>query len=240
MSLVPLPSSTDLDAFANPAEHIIALVGPATLLLQEATTVDIADENMSKAKALETWVRANRLGEEAVGAAQTIKLRAAMQVGRLTPKQPTDPRSKGLNREPDYAPQPRRSEFRTLHEHEDEVESYIADRAPSGRATQSGALEAIREATADVKREMERNREDAEAIRSLNEQYQPPGFDSAANEEMVRQRGALSRLCRDLSDLGPPSEFVATHGEFLREHHITLAEAAYAWLDSFLTDWRSR
>lgn len=171
MSLVPLPSSTDLDAFANPAEHIIALVEPATLLLQEATTVDIADENMSKAKALETWVRANRLGEEAVGAAQTIKLRAAMQVGRLTPKQPTDPRSKGLIREPEEVPPPRRSEFRTLYEHEDEVESYIADRAPRGRATQSGALEAIR-------------RPHVQHNSGENEWYTPLPFIKAANATM--------------------------------------------------------
>lgn len=93
---------------------------------------------------------------------------------------------------------------------------------------------AIAEAVADVIESKERKRQDTEELQALMEEVNPEGFDAAANAEAVRQRGEFARLCRDLTKLPTPVEFVKRQGSDLRERHVSYAEAAYAWLDEFL------
>lgn len=93
--------------------------------------------------------------------------------------------------------------------------------------------------TADHVREVVREyRQQQAEDREFVQRHQPPGFDAAADGELVRQRGALSRLTEDIVSLGEPSQFARSHRDWLRDTHISRAEAAAAWLDDFLAAWR--
>ncbi len=94
--------------------------------------------------------------------------------------------------------------------------------------------EEVEKARSLVRERQEERRENEDFVR----RHQPAGFDAAADGELVRQRGALSRLTEDLVGLGDPAEFASSHRGWLRDNHIARAEAAAEWLDDFLAAWR--
>lgn len=125
------------------------------------------------------------------------------------------------------------SQARALRPLKDEPEQ-MAEAMKKASATGKPTAAAIGQAVNDLVASTERKRQDADELKALMDEVNPEGFDPAANAEAVRQRGEFARLCRDLSKLPEPTEFVARQGAELRERHISYAEAAYAWLDEFL------
>ncbi len=121
----------------------------------------------------------------------------------------------------------------------DEVAGAVRERVrvlpePKPERVQEIVREEVEKARAVVRERQEERRENREFL----QRHQPPGFDAAADGELVRQRGALSRLTEDIVGLGDPSEFARSHRGWLRDTHITRAEAAAEWLDDFLAAWR--
>lgn len=76
--------------------------------------------------------------------------------------------------------------------------------------------------------------EDRAALVELNEVAAAAGMDQ--DRERTQQRGAFSRLCRDLSELPEPSSFIAYQSPHLTPRHVAQAERAHAWLDAFLLE----
>ncbi len=70
------------------------------------------------------------------------------------------------------------------------------------------------------------------------EAMQPPDFDPVLNKELVRQRGELSRLCRDLVSIGDQTEFVTRH-DGLRSDIRERAEEARDWLAGLCSTWEN-
>lgn len=100
----------------------------------------------------------------------------------------------------------------------------------NGKPTASAIAEAVQDLVAST----EQKKQDSAELKALMDEVTPDGFDAAANAEAVRQRGEFARLCRDLAKFPDPDEFVKRQGGELRERHISYAEAAYSWLDTFL------
>lgn len=100
--------------------------------------------------------------------------------------------------------------------------------------------ERVREIVTEVRREVERERQEREEQREWVKANTPPDFDAKADAELVRQRGLLLRLPRELASVGDPVETVARQATWLRDEHINAAEAAYCWLDAFLNEWRNQ
>lgn len=102
---------------------------------------------------------------------------------------------------------------------------------------------AIAEAVDEIVGEAQRKRADIAELREWEAANQPPGFDPDHNAEMVRQRGALNRLCRDIAAFDDPAAFVAAHladnaADRLQDI-ANNADAAYGWLDGFLAEMES-
>lgn len=121
-----------------------------------------------------------------------------------------------------------------------EVRDQVDAGAEPAEAVDTAVEKAVAEERAKAEEARRKRDEDNAAIRALNEQHQPPGFDPAENEESVRQRGEFARLCRDLSKLPAPEAFIERHRSDLRERHIGYVEGAYEWLDAFLLMWRDQ
>ncbi len=115
-----------------------------------------------------------------------------------------------------------------------EVASNIKDRIAEEAVAEAPERveQIVREVVAEERQKAQRGEEDAAAIRDLNETAQTAGMDT--DPETIRQRGEFSRLCRDLSKLPPPEDFLAVHRPHLTERYFLQAERAYAWLDEFL------
>lgn len=80
-------------------------------------------------------------------------------------------------------------------------------------------------------------RHDAEMwLRENKAMFTPNGFDEKADAELMRQRGALRRLCEDISKLPPPSGFIHDHADYFNQLHsiAIVAAAAHQWLGGFL------
>lgn len=80
---------------------------------------------------------------------------------------------------------------------------------------------------------------DAQADADEFASMQPDDFDPALNKELIRQRGELTRLCRDLVAIGDTADFLARHEGHLRPDIYHKAEAARDWLIYLCDQWRS-
>ena len=96
----------------------------------------------------------------------------------------------------------------------------------------------VADAVAELQERKARSAEDRQAIRDLEAELQPAGFDRELNARLTREGGALSRLCRDIAAQNDPDQWVADHANDLphmKAERVRLAEAAFSWLDGFLT-----
>lgn len=109
-----------------------------------------------------------------------------------------------------------------------------AVQASGGKPTAADVADAV----AELQERKAQAAEDRQAIRDLEAELQPPGFDRQLNARLVAEGGALSRLCRDIAAQTDPDQWVAEHANDLshmKAERVRLAEAAYSWLDGFLT-----
>lgn len=120
------------------------------------------------------------------------------------------------------------------------LEEVKADLAASLADVATVDPEAVSAAVNDmVERQREQARKDAEdraAMRDLNDKGKAAGFD--LDQKSLAERGDWSTHCRELAKTADPSDFLDRHREHLTDRHITQAERAYAWLDSFLLEYR--
>lgn len=94
----------------------------------------------------------------------------------------------------------------------------------------------VLQAIADVERELAEKRAIDAQVREVHAKFRPDGFDAEADAELTRQRGALMRLCRDLTELGDPQQFVRDHSAYASrlKQILPTADAARQWLESFV------
>lgn len=124
-----LPSPQLVDAKADPAGAILALVEPASRWLDQACDIAEVNDARARAAALVTYARNRDMAAEAVRAAQVLHLRANKTLGRLLP--PPNAGGRG-NKGPQLGEvsisTQDASRLRALAEHSDLVEQVIADR----------------------------------------------------------------------------------------------------------------
>ena len=98
------------------------------------------------------------------------------------------------------------------------------------RVTAEKISEKVAEKLTERVREAQDLKAQAEADAAEFEALHPADFDPVVNKELIRQRGELSRLCRDLVAIGDQADFVARHGDQLRDEHCDRVVAASDWL----------
>lgn len=96
--------------------------------------------------------------------------------------------------------------------------------------------EVVREEVEKARAEVHARREKAEFER----EFRPADFNPEREAELVAERGAFFRLCRDIAALGAPEEFLTRQRQHIRDDRISVIEEAYAWLHDFLTVWRDQ
>lgn len=115
-----------------------------------------------------------------------------------------------------------------------------AMRAAAERTAGKPTAAAIADEVKKIVDQEKARRADLAELRAWEAANQPPGFDPERNAEMVRQRGALNRLCRDIAVFDDPAEFVAAHladdaVDRLRDIAGN-ADHASRWLNGFLAE----
>jgi hypothetical protein len=115
----------------------------------------------------------------------------------------------------------------------------VFEKVRTGAVPLRGAVKEVerREVAPIIKAQVERDRRE---LQELADEINPPDFDPVENADQVRQRGELTRLCRDLAALPPPAQFIERHDGKLRADHIEPARAALAWLTEFVREWEMR
>lgn len=96
--------------------------------------------------------------------------------------------------------------------------------------------EIVAEAVAEHVEQAKQKTEDRAALAALNAKGRAAGMD--LDEKSLTERGDWSTYCRELAKTADPSVFLARHRAHLTDRHIAQAERAYAWLDSFLLEYR--
>lgn len=109
-----------------------------------------------------------------------------------------------------------------------EVMAEVAEEADKVTARAIG--DKVAEKVAERLAQAEDARAEAESFAAEVKEMQPPDFDPVLNRELIRQRGELARLCRDLIAIGDQESFIERHGDFLRAEHHQLVRDAVAWL----------
>ena len=122
--------------------------------------------------------------------------------------------------------------FREMAEHSDLVEALTQQSTDANPLSRRQVLQAI----ADAKREIQEEQQIVSEAREIEERFQPHDFDPIADAALTRQRGALRRLCLEISAMGEPSSLVASHANYVEQlkNIQPIAEAARQWLDSFI------
>ncbi len=115
----------------------------------------------------------------------------------------------------------------------------LFEQVRAGTVPLRGAVKEVqrRELAPIIKAQVERDRHE---LQELADEINLPDFDPVENADQVRQRGELTRLCRDLAALPPPAQLIARHDGKLRDDHIEPARAALAWLTAFFAEWEAQ
>jgi hypothetical protein len=100
---------------------------------------------------------------------------------------------------------------------------------------------AIAEAVQDLVASTEQKKQDTAELKALMDELQPPSFDKAENARLVERRGRFSAMCADLVAFGDVDRAVADlTGAPRSDRFLARAEAAHAWLSSFLDRWEDQ
>jgi len=78
-----LPTTDELDAMADPAARVLALVEPARELLRQAHDLTVVDDYRAQAEALASYTKVKRLADEAQVAAVSMVRWAEHRLGQL-------------------------------------------------------------------------------------------------------------------------------------------------------------
>lgn len=128
--------------------------------------------------------------------------------------------------------------LRPLKDEPEKAAAAMRNAAADGKPTAKKITEAVKEMVEEKVAEAEAKAADKAELDAFKQAHTPDGFDADAEEKRVTERGKFARLCRDLAALPAPAAFVAAHREYLRDRHVTGAERAYEWLDTFLLEIR--
>lgn len=112
----------------------------------------------------------------------------------------------------------------------DSIKGKLTEEAPAPDPERVQAI--VAEVVAEEREKAKERAEDRQALADLGEAARNAGVDQ--DEARMAQRGAFSRLCRDIAGLPSPEVFFAGQAEFLTPRHLSQAERAYEWLDEFL------
>jgi len=123
-----------------------------------------------------------------------------------------------------------------LKEVTDTVRERIAEEAV--KEAPERVEEIVKQVVKEQRAKAAQRSEDKAALKQLGESAIAAGIDQ--DEDRIRQRGEFSRLCRDIANLPAAEAFLARQGSFLSARHISQAEQAYAWLDTFLLEVKER
>lgn len=109
--------------------------------------------------------------------------------------------------------------------------------ATNGKPTAS----AIGEAVQDLMASTEQKKQDSAELKALMDELQPPSFDKAENARLVERRGRFSAMCADLVAFGDVDRAVADlAGAPRSDRFLARAQAAHAWLGTFLDRWEDQ
>lgn len=103
-------------------------------------------------------------------------------------------------------------------------------------ATPERIQEIVHEQVERARAEVQEQRQHAALVAELT----PADFDPRENADLVAERGAFFRLCRDIQALGDPEEFLSRQRPHIRADRIQTIEGAYVWLHDFLALWREQ
>jgi len=125
-----------------------------------------------------------------------------------------------------------RHDFREMAQHADLVESLVETSTDANPLSRRQVLQAI----ADAKREIQEEQQIVSEAREIEERFQPHDFDPIADAALTRQRGALRRLCLEISAMGDPFSLVDSNANYVEQLKTIqpIAEAARQWLESFI------
>lgn len=216
-------SATETAELAN-AERVIAL-GLATFVQVGDALATIRDERLYRSShgTFEAYAR-ERWGMERTRAYQLIdaaEVTASLSTIVDTPKPANEAQARPL--------------AKLKAKPEEVAEAWgNAVEASGGKPTAADVADAV----AELQQRKAQAAADREAIRALEDELQPEGFDRALNARLAQEGGALSRLCRDIAAQNDPDTWVTDHANDLphmKAERVRLAEAAYSWLDGFLT-----
>ncbi len=99
--------------------------------------------------------------------------------------------------------------------------------------------EIVGEVVADALDELKKAQEDAAAIRALNEEFQPPGFDPEADRRHSILCQSFLRLLTGLTELPPADELVRQLEAIDRPVVDAHLDPALLWLTEFAESWRT-
>lgn len=226
MSLPALP-----DAKSITPERARAYAVAIEMWAKDADDIAAVKDTQAKVSALETYLRRRNKGAavEMARAARKLEVRVGVLLGEA--ERGGDRKSESFkSHASDLIPKNDRYRLRQMadHAHDPAVIAAIergASRAQVLRATRAAEEEAV----------MAEAKEEAEQI---NKRFASRVGDRQENADASRQRGEFSRLCRDIAALPTPGDFIDRHRRYLTDEDADEAQAAHAWLDDFLKQWR--
>ena len=175
----------------------------------------------------------NRTSIEGRGRLAVALRRLEVRIGEVLGKAPSAGRPSGGNlvHGQDLSDR-QRHDFRNMAEHADLVEALTEQSTDASPLSRRQVLQAI----ADAKREIQEEQQIVSEAREIEERFQPHDFDPIADSALTRQRGALRRLCLEISAMGDPFSLVDSHSNYVEQLKTIqpIAEAARQWLESFI------
>jgi hypothetical protein len=218
----------------NEPTSLVAVTDQCEMVERWAVSCDsIAElrEASNRLAAIDEYL--NRTSIEGRGRLAVALRRLEMRIGEVLGKPTTwrPGRGKSSVTTDDFSPD-QRTDFRSMAEHGDLVEALAGQSTDANPLSRRQVLQAI----ADAKREIHEEQQISIRARAIEERFQPHDFDPIADAELTRQRGALLRLCREISAMGDPFSVVASHTNYVEQlkNIEPIAEAARQWLESFI------
>lgn len=227
------------DASTVTVERARVLAGQVANWSQTVDDVDALEDARAKLAAIETYLRrrAESASAEIARANRELEIRIGELLGRAkdTQGRRTDLSPAGEKSTGSELSRNQRSQFRKMAERKDEpaVKAAVEKGAPRAEVLRKVAQVEAAEKAAEVEREIDTARREQ---RELMDRLQPQGFDPEEDRRLIRQRGALARICREVAELGDPADFVAGNHQF-RDRLLAIAidaRAAHAWLGAYL------
>jgi hypothetical protein len=223
MSALQIQQPASLAAVTDQCEHI-------ERWSETCESVAELKDVSNKLAAIDEYL--HRTSNEGRGRVAATLRRLEVRIGRLLGKSPGAGPGRGkVHRNEPFSKQQRHG-FREMAEHADLVEQLAEQSTDDSPLSRRKVLQAI----ADAEREIAEEREIATDVREFVEQHRPEDFDPKLNARLIAQRGALMRLCRDITAMDDPDDLIDQQDAYLFQlrNIVPQAVAARSWLDSFI------